>query len=220
MSANPHSAAMAHLVASDPILAGIIARHGVCTLTQERDLFAAVGQAIVSQQISVRAAATILGRVTALMPGGILTPEGVRAIPEEELRAAGLSWRKVGYLRDGALHFVDGTLDPDTLRDADDETFITALVAIKGVGRWTAEMVLLFSLGRPDILSTGDYGLRSAMQRHWNLPALATPDEMERIAAPWRPYRSVASWYLWRSLSAAPAIETQTPAMLSSDEKN
>jgi DNA-3-methyladenine glycosylase II len=220
VSANPHIAATAHLAAVDPILAGIIARHGACTLTHERDLFAAVGQAIVSQQISVRAAATILGRVTALMPGGILTPEGVLAVSEEELRAAGLSWRKVGYLRDCALRFADGTLDLDALRDADDETFIAALVTIKGVGRWTAEMVLIFSLGRPDILSTGDYGLRSAMQRHWNLPALATPDEMKRIAASWRPYRSVASWYLWRSLSNVPAIEEQHPPILSSDEKN
>ena len=186
-------------------------------MTYEPDLFAAVGQAIVSQQISIRAAATILGRVTALMPGGILTPEGVLAISEEALRAAGLSWRKVGYLRDCALRFADGTLDPDTLRDTDDETFIAALVAIKGVGRWTAEMVLIFSLGRPDILSTGDYGLRSAMQRYWDLPALATPEEMERIAAPWRPYRSVASWYLWRSLSAVPAIEGQQSATLSSE---
>ena len=217
MSANPHDAAMAHLAASDPILAGIIARQGPCTLTYEPDLFAAVGQAIVSQQISTRAAATILGRVTALMPGGILTPEGVLATSEEALRAAGLSWRKVGYLRDCALRFDDGTLDPETLRDTDDETFIAALVAVKGVGRWTAEMVLLFSLGRPDILSTGDYGLRSAMQRYWDLPALATPEEMERIAAPWRPYRSIASWYLWQSLSAVPAIEGQQSATLSSE---
>lgn len=219
MAANPHIAATAHLAAIDPILAAIIARHGDCTLTHERDLFAAVGQAIVSQQISVRAAATILGRVTALMPHGVLTPEGVLAVPEEELRAAGLSWRKVGYLRDCALRFADGTLDPDTPRSADDETFIAALVAIKGVGRWTAEMVLILSLGRPDILSTGDYGLRSAMQRHWGLPALATPEEMERIAAPWRPYRSVASWYLWRSLSNVPAIKEQQATTLSSDEK-
>jgi DNA-3-methyladenine glycosylase II len=204
---SPHTAATDHLTTVDPVLAEIIARHGPCTLVHERDLFAAVAQAIVSQQISVRAAATILGRVTALMPGGRLTPEGALAVSEEELRAAGLSWRKVGYLRDCALRFADGTLDPDVLRDVDDEAFIAALVAIKGVGRWTAEMVLIFSLGRPDILSTGDYGLRSAVQRHWGLAALATPEEMERIAAPWRPYRSVASWYLWRSLSTIPTIE-------------
>ena len=164
-------------------------------------------QAIVSQQISVRAAASILSRVVALMPDGALTPENVLAVPEEALRTAGLSWRKVGYLRDCALRFADGTIDPTALQDADDETLIAALVAIKGVGRWTAEMVLIFSLGRPDILSTGDYGLRSAMQRHWVLPALATPAEMERIAAPWRPHRSVASWYLWRSLSNVPASD-------------
>jgi len=217
---DPHAAATAHLTAVDLVLARIIARHGPCMLTHERDLFAAVGQAIVSQQISVRAAATILGRVMALMPAGALTPDDVLAVSEEELRAAGLSWRKVAYLRDCALRFADGTIDPAVLRDRDDEEFITALVAIKGVGRWTAEMVLIFSLGRPDVLSTGDYGLRSAMQRHWDLPTLATPEEMERIAAPWRPYRSVASWYLWRSISNVPAIEEPEPPALSLDERN
>lgn len=201
MTIDLHAAATAHLTAADPILARIIARHGACTLAHAGDPFAAVAQAIASQQISTRAAATILGRVTALIREGALTPEGVLAVPDEQLRAAGLSWRKVSYLKDCALRFADGTIDPTALKDAHAEAVIAALVAIKGVGRWTAEMVLIFSLGHPDILSTGDYGLRSAMQRHWNLPDLATPAEMETIAAPWRPYRSVASWYLWRSLS-------------------
>jgi DNA-3-methyladenine glycosylase II len=205
VTTDPHAAATAHLAAADPILARIIAQHGPCMLVQRGDLFAAVAQSIASQQISVRAAATILARVVALMPEGTLTPEGVLAVPDEQLRAAGLSWRKVSYLKDCALRFSDGTIDPAALADADAETVIAALVAIKGVGRWTAEMVLIFSLGHPDILSTGDYGLRSAMQRHWNLPNLATPAEMETIAALWRPYRSVASWYLWRSLSNVPA---------------
>jgi DNA-3-methyladenine glycosylase II len=138
------------------------------------------------------------------MPDGTLTPDGVRAVPDEQLRAAGLSWRKVSYLKDCAARFADGGIDPAALAAAEDEAVIAALLPIKGVGRWTAEMVLIFALGRPDILSTGDYGLRSAMQRHWNLPAPASPPEMEAIAARWRPYRSVASWYLWRSLSNVP----------------
>jgi len=198
VTTDPYAAAIAHLATADPVLARIIAQHGPCTLAHGGDLFAAVAQAITSQQISVRAAATILARVMALMP------EGALAVPDEQLRAAGLSWRKVSYLKDCALRFADGTIDLDALADADAETVIAALVAIKGVGRWTAEMVLIFSLGHPDILSTGDYGLRSAMQRHWNLPNLATPAEMDTIAALWRPYRSVASWYLWRSLSNVP----------------
>ena len=199
-----HAAAIAHLIARDETLARIIARHGPCTLVPERDLFGSVVQAIVGQQISVHAAAAVLLRVGALMPNGTLTPGAALAVPDERLRAAGLSWRKVSYIKDCAARFVDGSIDPVALASGDDEAVIAALLPIKGVGRWTAEMVLIFALGRPDILSTGDYGLRSAMQRHWNLPALATPQEMETIAAQWRPYRSVASWYLWRSLSNVP----------------
>jgi len=209
IATDPHAAAIAHLTAVDETLARIIALHGPCTLVPEPDLFGSVVAAIVGQQISVRAAAAVLARVRALAPDGTLTPEAVLGVPDEQLRAAGLSWRKVGYLKDCAARFADGGIDPIALADADDEAFIAALLPIKGVGRWTAEMVLLFALGRPDILSTGDYGLRSAMQRHWNLPALATPEEMERIAAGWRPYRSVASWYLWRSLSTIPASVAQ-----------
>lgn len=221
---DPHAAAVAHLTTVDETLAQIITRHGPCTLTPESDLFGAVVRAIVGQQISVRAAAAVLTRVEALMPDGALTPEGVLAIADEQLRAAGLSWRKVSYVKDGAARFADGSLDPAALADAEDEAVIAALVPIKGVGRWTAEMVLIFALGRPDILSTGDYGLRSAMQRHWRLAAPATPAEMEMIAARWRPYRSIASWYLWRSLSNVPvgasaADEPEAPA-LSSNEKN
>lgn len=196
-----HAAAIAHLSAVDDTLARMIARHGPCTLTPEPDLFGAVAGAIIGQQISVHAAAAVLSRVRALMPDGTMTPDGVLAVPDEQLRAAGLSWRKVSYLKDCAARFMDDGIDPVALAAADDEAIIAALLPIKGVGRWTAEMVLIFAFGRPDVLSTGDYGLRSAMQRHWNLPALATPEEMEAIAARWRPYRSVASWYLWRSLS-------------------
>jgi DNA-3-methyladenine glycosylase II len=204
---DPHAAAIAHLAAVDETLARMIARHGPCTLTPEPDLFASVARAIVGQQISVHAAAAVLSRVRALMPDGTLTPDGVRAVPDEQLRAAGLSWRKVSYLKDCAARFADGGIDPAALAAAEDEAVIAALLPIKGVGRWTAEMVLIFALGRPDVLSTGDYGLRSAMQRHWNLPAPASPSEMEAIAARWRPHRSVASWYLWRSLGNAPIAD-------------
>ncbi len=217
-SPDPHAVAMAHLAAVDPILARIIAQHGPCTLTYEPDLFGSVLRAIVGQQLSVRAAATIWARVVALVPEGALTPESVLAVPEEQLRAAGLSWGKVRYVRDCALRFADGTIDPATLASADDEAVIAALTAIKGVGRWTAEMVLMFSLGRPDVLSTGDYGLRSAMQRHWALPGPATPAEMATIAAHWQPHRSVASWYLWRSLGNAPVAPEQ--AAISASESN
>ncbi|HEY8291356.1 MAG TPA: DNA-3-methyladenine glycosylase [Thermomicrobiales bacterium] len=201
---DPHAVAVAHLAAVDETLARMIARHGPCTLIPEPDLFGSVARAIAGQQISVHAAAAVVSRVWALMPDGTLTPEGILAVPDEQLRAAGLSWRKVSYLKDCAARFADGGINPVILAAADDEAVIAALLPIKGVGRWTAEMVLIFALGRPDILSTGDYGLRSAMQRHWNLPAPASPPEMEAIAARWRPYRSVASWYLWRSLSNVP----------------
>ncbi|HEY8293292.1 MAG TPA: DNA-3-methyladenine glycosylase 2 family protein [Thermomicrobiales bacterium] len=206
ITTDPYAAAIAHLTGVDETLATIIARHGPCALAPEPDLFGSVARAIIGQQISVHAAAAVASRVRALMPGGTLTPEGMLGVADEQLRAAGLSWRKVSYVKDCAARFADRSIDPVALADADDEAVIAALLPIKGVGRWTAEMVLIFALGRPDILSTGDYGLRSAMQRHWNLPALATPPEMEAIASRWRPYRSVASWYLWRSLSNAPAI--------------
>ena len=208
---DPHAAAIAHLIAVDETLAQIIARHGPCTLAPEPDLFGSVVRAIIGQQISVHAAAAVLSRVRALVPDEMPTPEAILAVPDEHLRSAGLSWRKVSYLKDCAARFADGSIDPVALADADDETWIAALLPIKGVGRWTAEMVLLFALGRPDILSTGDYGLRSAMQRHWNLSAPATPQEMEQIAARWRPDRSVASWYLWRSLSNTPAAAAESP---------
>lgn len=205
-----HAVAIAHLIAIDETLARIIARHGPCTLAPEPDLFGSVVRAIVGQQISVHAAAAVLSRVRALMPDSTPTPEAVLAVPDGHLRTAGLSWRKVSYVKDCAARFVDGSIDPVGLASGDDEAVIAALLPIKGVGRWTAEMVLLFALGRPDILSTGDYGLRSAMQRHWNLSAPATPQEMETIAAQWRPYRSVASWYLWRSLSNVPTSAAET----------
>ena len=199
-----HAVAIAHLIAIDETLARIIARHGPCTLAPEPDLFGSIVRAIVGQQISVHAAAAVLSRVRALMPDSTLTPEAMLAVPDGHLRTAGLSWRKVSYVKDCAARFADGSIDPVALASADDDAVIAALLPIKGVGRWTAEMVLIFALGRPDILSTGDYGLRSAMQRHWNLPALATSQEMEMIATRWRPYRSVASWYLWRSLNNVP----------------
>ncbi len=148
-----------------------------------------------------------MGRVIALVaPDGELTPERVLAIDHEALRAAGLSNAKARYVRGLAEAVLTGDLDLAPLPDLDDEAVIAALTRMKGVGRWTAEMILLFSLGRPDVLSTGDLGIRNAVKRHYGLDQPPGPDELQAIAGSWRPHRSVAMLLLWESLNSAPAI--------------
>ncbi|HMA34695.1 MAG TPA: DNA-3-methyladenine glycosylase [Chloroflexia bacterium] len=203
---NPFLGAAAHLRAADPVLAGLITAHGACTLTPEPDLFAALADSIISQQISVKAADAILRRFRALLPTGALDPAAILALPEASIRAAGLSGAKVVYIRDLAAHVVDGRLDLGALATAPDDAVITALTAVKGIGRWTAEMFLIFALGRLDVLPVGDLGLRRAVQRRYALPDLPTPAFLITLATPWRPYRSVATWYLWRSLAEGPVI--------------
>ncbi|NTU85819.1 MAG: DNA-3-methyladenine glycosylase 2 family protein [Chloroflexales bacterium] len=189
-----HSAAIAHLRAADPILAEVIAAVGPCELQPTGHGFATLAEAIVSQQISVKAAAAILGRLVAAL--GELTPAAILEASDEALRAVGLSGQKARYLRDLAAHSEAGTLA--RLPGLDDEAAIIALTAIKGVGRWTAEIYLLFALGRPDVLPADDLGLRYAAWQFYGLPAAPTPAAVRALAERWRPYRSVAAWYLWR----------------------
>jgi DNA-3-methyladenine glycosylase II len=200
------AAAEAHLLAADPILAGLIAAHGPCTLTPEPDLFGSLADAIVSQQISVKAAAAIMRRFLALLPGAQLDPRAILALSEETLRGAGLSRAKVAYVRDLAAHVASGALDLATLAIRPDDEVIAALVQVKGIGRWTAEMFLIFALGRLDVLPVDDLGFRRAVERAYGLPGLPAPAALHALAAPWRPYRSVATWYLWRSLNNTPNV--------------
>lgn len=198
------SDAAAHLRAADPVLAAIMDRVGVLEPTLEPDLWWTLVDAIASQQLSVKAAATIVARVGALGEGGRLGPEALLEQPEERLRACGLSGAKVRYVRDLAARWLDGTLRPDRWPGMTDEQIIAELTQVKGIGRWTAEMVLMFSLGRPDVLPVDDLALREAFQRAFGLGERPRRAEMERLAEPWRPFRTLASRYLWRSLRAAP----------------
>jgi DNA-3-methyladenine glycosylase II len=190
------------LARRDRVLAAIIRAHGHCGLAdaQREDPFVAMVEAIVWQQLSGKAAATIYARVLAALPGGSLTPRALLALPEDTLRQAGLSRAKVAYTRDLASRVDTGSLRLDNLDALDDEPVIAELTTVKGIGRWTAEMFLMFRLHRPDILPVGDLGIVNAMQRVYGLRTPPTAERMRAIAEPWRPYRSVASWYLWRSL--------------------
>ncbi len=167
------------------------------------DPYQALARAIVGQQLSTKAARSIWERVAGLFDG-TPSPKQLLAADPQTLRDAGLSWAKVAYVRDLAEHVEDGELDLGRLPELDDDEVIEELTAIKGVGRWTAEMFLIFHLGRPDVLSAGDLGIRKAAQLAYGLNELPAPAELERIGESWRPHRTLACLYLWRSLDNAP----------------
>jgi DNA-3-methyladenine glycosylase II len=194
------------LMRRDPVLAAIIRRHGPCGLGAARDRFdhfAMLVRAIVFQQLSTKAATTIHDRLLALMPGGT-DPCTLGALTEAQLRGVGISRQKASYLRDLCEKVSAGAVPLDDVDAMPDEDVIAALTAVKGVGRWTAEMFLIFRLQRPDVLPVGDLGIITAVQRAYRLRKPPTPDRLRRIGEPWRPYRSIASWYLWRSLDNEP----------------
>jgi DNA-3-methyladenine glycosylase II len=199
-----HRKALRHLRSADPVLESVIARVGPCRLrpATEGTHFDFVARSIIYQQLSTRAAATIYGRVAALCRGPHLTAAALRDLPEQDLRAAGLSRQKLAYLRDLAARTLAGDLDPEDLGHLPDEDVSRQLVQVKGVGVWTAQMFLMFRLGRQDILPVSDLGIRKAVQRAYRLRKLPEPNRVSRIGAPWAPYRTVASWYLWRLLDA------------------
>jgi len=189
------------LMRRDPILAPVIRKHRTRSLldTPAMDPFPALVRTITAQQISTKAAATIHGRLVALMPRGV-TPKAMLALTDEHLRGAGLSRQKMAYLRDLAVKVQGGELPVHSLHELTDEEVIDAIVKVKGLGRWSAEMFLMFRLRRPDILPVDDLGIVNAMQRLYGLRKRPKPDRMQKIAESWRPYRTVACWYLWRSL--------------------
>jgi DNA-3-methyladenine glycosylase II len=202
--------ALDHLSAADPIMARLVQERGPMTITPTppEEYFFTLLDAIASQQLSSKVAATIVNRIRALVPGeSAPTAEQVLALSDQQLRDVGLSWSKVAYIKDLAGHVADGRLDLVHISTMDDEEVIKELVAVKGIGRWTAEMFLLFSLGRPDVFAVADYGLQVAIKRLYDLPDLPKPAPMRQIAEPWRPYRSYASLYLWRVLDNSPKVE-------------
>jgi len=170
-----------------------------------RDAFEALARAIVGQQLSTKAAATIWGRLTELLGSAKPKPEQILAADPEAMREAGLSRAKVSFLRDLAERVGDGRLDLKRLAELPDEDVVADLIEVKGIGAWTAEMFLIFHLGRPDVVSTGDLGIRRAVQIAYGLEELPGPGELERISEEWRPHRTLACLYLWRSLDNAPA---------------
>jgi DNA-3-methyladenine glycosylase II len=207
------AAARRKLAASDPVMAALIERLGPIDIatrlkrrSEERpaDAYGALLRAIVGQQLSTKAARTIYRRVCALFGDSTPSPEQLLAAAEDDLRAAGLSGRKVEYIRDLASHVLDGELELDRLGDLSDEEVVDEIVAVRGLGRWTAEMFLIFHLERPDVLSGGDLGIRKAIQVEYELDEMPTPQRVLEIGEPWRPHRSLASLYLWESLAAVP----------------
>lgn len=179
--------------------------HGACGLasSQYTDPYRALLRAIIGQQLSSKAAATISGRFDALFQGPP-TPSGVAALPDARLRAVGLSGQKLGYIRDLSARVQDGRLAFDAFDDMTDEAIVEALTSVKGIGRWTAEMFLMFRLHRPDVLPLGDLGIVKAVQAAYRLRKTPTPKKLVQIGEAWRPYRSIACWYLWASLDNAP----------------
>ncbi len=197
------AAAVAALRERDPVLRAVIERVGPFEASYEPDLWWSLVDAIASQQLSVKAAATIVGRVDALVPGERRpTPAEILALPDETLRACGLSGAKTRYVKDLAARWLDGSLEPDRLPAMPDEEVVEHLTRVKGIGRWTAEMILIFTLARPDVLPVDDLGLRVAVQRAYDLPERPGRAELTEIGERWRPFRSAATLYLWRSLNA------------------
>lgn len=195
------------LMRRDPVLGTAIKKIGPCGLAdrQRKDHLTALVGAIVSQQLSTKAAATIFGRFVALFPDGrIPDAAAIAAESDAALRSVGLSGQKVGYLRDLSARIADGRLQLDELEALHDEEVIERLVAVKGFGRWSAEMFLMFRLHRPDVLPVGDLGIVNAIRRLYRLRKRPDAKRVLKIGETWRPYRSVASWYLWQTLRNEP----------------
>jgi DNA-3-methyladenine glycosylase II len=200
---------MEHLMAADPVMAGIVDRVGPLDLEARRrgrpeDSYGALVRSITGQQLSVKAARTIYGRVADLYGGRTPTPAELIATDPEDLRAAGLSYAKAAYLRDLAERVEDGRLELERFPEMDDAAVSAELTAIKGVGQWTADVFMMFHLGRPDVLPVGDLGIRNAARIEYGLRKLPSPDRLKRLARPWRPHRTLACVYLWESLDNAP----------------
>ena len=191
--------AIVHLRKADPVMRAIIDQVGAYQIQFRDPDFETLVKSIVYQQLSGRVAGVIFGRVTDAA-GGRLTPEGILKLRPVRMRTLGLSGQKTAYIRDLARHTRDGRLAFEDLARLPDEAVIERLTEVKGIGVWTAHMFLIFALRRPNVLPTGDLGIRNAIRKAYGLLELPKPAEMETLSEPWRPYRTVASWYLWRSL--------------------
>jgi DNA-3-methyladenine glycosylase II len=198
-----YARARRHLSRRDPVIRDLMRVHGKCGLAdaQHGDPFGALMKAIVSQQLSTRAADTIFKRLIALFEGAP-TPAALGALTDAQLRNVGLSGQKLRYMRDLGQKVQDGSLPLPALDAMTDDEVIAALTQVKGIGRWTAEMFLMFRLQRPDVLPVDDLGIVKAVQKAYGLRKTPSADRLNKIGEAWRPFRSVACWYLWRSLNA------------------
>lgn len=207
-----HAASLEHLRRVDPILAAVIDRVGDCNLEPRREgtHFDALLRSIVYQQLSGKAASTIHGRVVDLYGGRAPAPRDLISTPDESLRAAGLSRQKLSYIKDLAAKVESGAvpLDESEIDMLSDDEIIERLVQVKGIGRWTVHMFLIFRLGRPDVLPELDLGVQNAIKRAYKLRKQPKPNDVRRIGAKWSPYASIASWYLWRSLETPEVKQT------------
>lgn len=191
--------AVRHLRRADPRLAAVIQHHGPCTLKLQTPRFASLSRAIIAQQISGSAAKSIWKRLLATLHPRRLTPQNLTTLPDEALRQCGISPQKLRYLRDLQARVLSGEVPLHRLHRLPDDDVIESLIRVEGIGLWTAQMFLMFSLGRLDVLPHLDLGIRSAIQRLYSLPSLPDRATCEQFAAPWRPYATIACWYLWRT---------------------
>jgi DNA-3-methyladenine glycosylase II len=196
--------AQRHLARRDRVLKRLIAAVGPCTLWHSPERFGLLVRSIISQQISTRAAQSIHARLEGVAGKAGVTPASLLALSDEALRSAGLSAAKTRSLRDLAEKVHGGAVALDRLHEADDETVIAALIPVRGIGRWTAQMFLIFSLGRLDVLPVDDFGLRAGIRRQYRLKEMPDKNRVEKLAEPWRPYRTIATWYFWKSLGFVP----------------
>ncbi len=187
-----------HIIKRDAVMRDIVRRVGAFDLQVRGAPYQSLLRAILYQQLAGPAAAAIEARFLGLFGGAIPRPAELADLSDEAFRGAGVSRQKAGYMRSLAEHFASGQLDDRAIRRAPDEAVIEMVTQVKGIGRWTADMLLLFCLGRPDVLPVGDLGVQNSMRLAYGLETLPKPDEMTAIAEPWRPYRSAATWYLWR----------------------
>ena len=192
--------ALLHLKRKDPVLRAIIERVGPYSIQYREPIFQTLVRSIVYQQLSGKAAGTIFDRLAAAAGEAPFTPQRILKITPKKMQSLGLSRQKRDYIRDLAKRTAAGEIDFTNFHELDDATLIQRLTAVKGVGVWTVQMFLMFALQRPNVLPVGDLGVRSAIRKAYGLEAMPTAAEVERIAASWHPYCSVASWYLWRSL--------------------
>jgi DNA-3-methyladenine glycosylase II len=200
--------ATTHLSRHDPVLAKVIARYPICTIRPHKNYYQELVDSIISQQLSVKAAASIENRFRDMFGGQFPTPEQILTKNPDELRAIGFSYAKGNYVRDLAQHIIDGKVRFDHLDNLSNEEVITELTAVKGIGEWTAHMFLMFCMGRSDVLPVGDLGIRNGIRQLYGLDHAPSPDEIKTIADnnKWHPYESIASWYVWQSLNNKPAL--------------